>query len=114
MLDNKEEVISYVAYCILCEYYYIDSLLFRLFMVELGYDLDNQLVDFVIFVGIGNLVVVVVIEVRKGDGANQYGEAEGVKGMFYVDYIGYLLVNILEENVDINCWQFKYFVMKDG
>lgn len=113
-LDNKEEAISYAAYRTLCEYYYTDSLLFRSFMVELGYAPDNQSVDPATPAGIGNLAAAAVIEARKGDGANQYGEAEGAKGMPYADYTGYLPVNTPEENVDINRWQPKYFVTKDG
>lgn len=108
-LENKEKVISYVVYCVMSEYYYIDKDCFVVFMWELGYDLEDELMDFLILVGIGNLVVKVVIEVCKGDGFNQYGEEEGFDGVFYFNYIGYEFVNFVDVSVDVNCWQFKYF-----
>lgn len=114
MLANREEAISYAAYRTMCEYYYTDSLLFKGFMNELGYDPDNESMDPNSPAGIGNLAAAAVIEARKGDGANQYGEAEGAKGLAYADYTGYLPVNSPEENVDINRWQPKYFVTRDG
>ncbi|MEQ8707027.1 MAG: vanadium-dependent haloperoxidase [Phaeodactylibacter sp.] len=113
-LANKEEAISYAAYRTMCEYYYSDSLLFKDFMVELGYDPDNHSMDPNTPAGIGNLAATAVIKARKGDGANQYGEAEGAQGLAYADYTGYHPINTPEENVDINRWQPKYFVTKDG
>ncbi len=113
-LANKEEAISYAAYRAMCEYYYTDSLLFKGFMQELGYDPGNRTMDPGSPAGIGNLAAAAVIEARKGDGANQYGEAEGAKGLAYADYTGYMPVNTPDENVDINRWQPKYFVTKEG
>lgn len=113
-LANKEEAISYAAYRAMCEYYYTDSLLFKDFMRDLGYDPDNDAMDPSSPAGIGNLAAAAVIQARKGDGANQYGEAEGANGLVYADYTGYMPVNTPDENVDINRWQPKYFVTEDG
>jgi len=109
ILKNKEAAISYAAYRAMQEYYYSDSTLFREFMIELGYDPDNDSLDPSTPAGIGNLAARAVIEARKGDGANQYGEEPGANGESYFDYTGYQPVNSPDENVDINRWQPKYF-----
>ena len=113
-LKNKEEAISYAAYAALSEYYYSDSLLFKNFMKDLGYDPENKSLDPTTPAGIGNLAALAVIKARKGDGANQYGEEEGSKGMAYFDYTGYQPVNPADVNNDINRWQPKYFSDGNG
>ncbi|MDG1571121.1 vanadium-dependent haloperoxidase [Robiginitalea sp. M366] len=107
--ENKEIAISYAAYGAMKEYYYTDSTLFRGFMMGLGLDPDNHNMDPDNPIGIGNLAARAVIEARKGDGANQYGEEPGSDGMPYFDYSGYQPVNSPEQNTDINRWQPKYF-----
>lgn len=113
-LQNKEIAISYAAYHAMKEYYYSDSTLFREFMIQQGYDPDNFSLDPGTAVGIGNLAALAVIEARKHDGANQYGEEEGADGEPYADYTGYEPVNSPDENVDINRWQPKYFSDGEG
>ena len=108
-LKNKEIAISYAAYRAMSEYYYSDQELFADFMRELGLDPDNQSMDPATPEGIGNLAAQAVIEARKGDGSNQYGEEEGSNGEPYFNYTGYEPVNSADENVDINRWQPKYF-----
>ena len=108
-LKNKEIAISYAAYRAMSEYYYSDKELFADFMRELGLDPENESLDPATPEGIGNLAAQAVIEARKGDGANQYGEEEGSKGEPYFNYTGYEPVNSADENVDINRWQPKYF-----
>ncbi len=108
-LSNKEIAISYAAYRALNEYYYSDTALFTDFMDMLGLDPKNTSLDPSTPEGVGNLAAKAVIEARKGDGANQYGEEEGSKGRPYFDYTGYEPVNPVEENIDPNRWQPKYF-----
>ncbi|MCB0706643.1 MAG: phosphatase PAP2 family protein [Saprospiraceae bacterium] len=108
-LHNKEIAISYAAFGAMCEYYYSDKELFAGFMRELGLDPDNKSVDPTTPEGIGNLAAMAVIEARKGDGANQYGEEEGSNGEPYFNYTGYEPVNSADSNVDPNRWQPKYF-----
>ncbi len=107
--EHKEAAISYAAYRAMCEYYDTDSTIFREFMMALGYDPDNQTTDPNTPEGIGNLAAQAVIEARKYDGANQYGEEEGSNGKPYFDYTGYQSVNSPDENVDLKRWQPKYF-----
>ncbi|MCR9265569.1 MAG: vanadium-dependent haloperoxidase [Flavobacteriaceae bacterium] len=108
-LKNKEIAISYAAYRAMNEYYYSDKELFTDFMKELGLDPNNESLDPNTPEGIGNLAAKAVIEARKGDGANQYGEEEGSNGVPYFNYVGYEPVNSVDSNVDPNRWQPKYF-----
>jgi hypothetical protein len=108
-LKNKEIAISYAAYRAMNEYYYSDKELFTDFMKELGLDPNNESLDPNTPEGIGNLAAKAVIEARKGDGANQYGEEEGSNGVPYFNYVGYEPVNSVDNNVDPNRWQPKYF-----
>lgn len=113
-LRNKEIAISYAAYRALSEYYYTDKKIFTDFMLELGLDPKNGSLDPSTPEGIGNLAAKAVIEARKGDGANQYGEEEGSNGVPYFDYTGYQPVNSPDDNVDPNRWQPKYFSDGEG
>lgn len=113
-LKNKEIAISYAAFGAMNEYYYSDKEMFAKFMVELGLDPNNKSLDPTTPEGIGNLAAIAVIEARKGDGANQYGEEEGSNGMPYFDYIGYSPVNSPDENIDPDRWQPKYFSDGNG
>lgn len=108
-LKNKEIAISYAAFGAMKEYYYSDTAMFRKFMMELGLDPDNKSLDPNTPEGIGNLAAKAVIEARKKDGSNQYGEVEGSKGEPYFDYTHYNPVNSADENTDMNRWQPKYF-----
>ncbi|MDW3195817.1 MAG: vanadium-dependent haloperoxidase [Cytophagales bacterium] len=108
-LKNKEIAISYAAFGALKEYYYSDTKIFVDFMVELGLDPNNNSMDPNTPEGVGNLAAAAVIEARKGDGANQYGEEEGSNGEPYFNYVGYEPVNSADDNTDPNRWQPKYF-----
>lgn len=108
-LKNKEIAISYAAYRAMNEYYYSDKELFTNFMIELGLDPNNESLDPTTPEGIGNLAAKAVIEARKGDGSNQYGEENGSNGVPYFDYTGYKPVNSADASSDPNRWQPKYF-----
>lgn len=108
-LAAKEKAISYAAYRTLSEYYYSDQAHFAKFMESLGYDPQESSLDPNTPEGIGNLAAQAVIEARKGDGANQYGEEENSNSTPYFNYTGYEPVNSADENVDANRWQPKYF-----
>ncbi len=113
-LKNKEIAVSYAAFKAMNEYYYSDKELFSKFMKELGLDPTNDSLDPTTPEGIGNLAAQAVIEARKGDGANQYGEEEGSAGKAYFDYTEYKPVNSADESVDANRWQPKYFSDGEG
>ena len=113
-LENKEIAISYAAYRTMNEYYYSDKELFANFMKESGLDPTDTSLDPNTPVGIGNLAAKAVIDARKGDGSNQYGEEEGSNGEAYFNYVGYEPVNSADNNVDPNRWQPKYFADGNG
>lgn len=106
---NKEIAISYAAYRAMSEYYYMDKELFTNFMEQLGLDPGDNSLDPTTPVGIGNLASKAVVEARKGDGSNQYGEEDGSNGEPYFNYVGYEPINSADKNVDPNRWQPKYF-----
>ncbi|NBG66882.1 vanadium-dependent haloperoxidase [Acidiluteibacter ferrifornacis] len=114
LLTNKEIAISYAAFRAMNEYYYSDKEVFEDFMKKLGLDPHNESLDPNTPEGIGNLAAKAVIEARKGDGANQYGEEEGSNGESYADYSGYEPINSADTNVDPNRWQPKYFADGKG
>ena len=114
LLKNKEIAISYAAFKAMSEYYFSDKALFADFMRELGLDPTNESLDPETPEGIGNLAAIAVIEARKGDGANQYGEEKGSNGEAYFNYSGYKPVNSPDKNVDPNRWQPKYFADGKG
>jgi hypothetical protein len=108
-VKNKEIAISYAAFRTMNEYYYSDKALFANFMKDLGLDPTNESLDPSTPEGIGNLAAKTIIEARKGDGSNQYGEEEGSNGKPYFNYVGYEPINSPDEYVDPNRWQPKYF-----
>ena len=109
VLKNKEIAISYAFCRALSEYFYTDSAIFKTFMKAQGFDPENRSLDPATPEGIGNLAAKAVIEARRHDGSNQYGDMEGSNGKPYFDYTGYQPVNSPDENVDGNRWQPKYF-----
>ncbi|MEA1784820.1 vanadium-dependent haloperoxidase [Arenibacter sp. GZD96] len=113
-LRNKEIAISYAAFRTMNEYYYSDSSMFSEFMKQLGLDPMNKSLDPSTPEGIGNLAAKAVIEARKGDGANQYGEEDPKNAEPYYNYTGYAPVNSADENVNLNRWQPKYFADGKG
>jgi hypothetical protein len=113
-LKDKEIAISYAAFGAMNEYYSMDKAVFIAFMEDLGYDPNNKTIDPSTPEGIGNLAAKAVIEARKADGANQYGEEPGSDGAPYYNYVGYEPVNSADENVDLNRWQPKYFSDGEG
>lgn len=92
-LENKEKAISYAAYRALQNVYPIDSALFTTRMQEFGFNPNDTSTDPSTPQGIGNLAAQAMIEARKDDGANQYGDMPGCSGDPYSDYTGYKPVN---------------------
>lgn len=113
-LQNKKIAVSYAALRTLNEYYYSDSLIFRRAMVDFGMDPDNRSLDPETPEGIGNLSAKLLIEARRHDGSNNYGDEPGSEGQPYFDYTHYVPVNRADQLNDINRWQPIYFLTPDG
>ena len=113
-LQNKEKAISYAAYRTLIAFYPADSLLLKEYMQSLGYDPLNTSLNPDTPEGIGNLAGKTVLETRKNDGSNQFGDVGSSSGEAYFDYSGYQPINSPDSNTNINRWQPKYFVLNNG
>lgn len=113
-IRNKEIAISYAAFRVISEYYYSDSIMLQRKMRELGFDPFDFSLDPETPVGIGNLAASSVIESRRTDGSNQYGNMPGSNGMPYTDYSGYRPVNNADSLLDLSRWQPKYFADGKG
>ncbi|WP_228851198.1 vanadium-dependent haloperoxidase [Aegicerativicinus sediminis] len=108
-LKNKEIAISYAAYRAMNEYYYSDSIYLKKVMLDFGLNPNDNSLDPTTPQGIGNLAAKAVIEARRGDGSNQYGEEKGSQGRPYHNYVNYEPINPVDKNIDPNRWQPKYF-----
>lgn len=113
-VENKEKAISYAFYHAMMEYYFTDSVYFKEVMKDLGYDPTVKSLDASTPEGIGYLAAQEVINARKNDGSNQYGEVEGSNGEAYFDYTHYKPINEVDSNIDLNRWQPKYFTNNAG
>jgi hypothetical protein len=113
-LRAKEIAVSYAAYRSLMEYYYSDSLYFKTKMEALGLDTNLEDLDPESAAFIGVSAAEAVIKARFNDGSNQYGFRSLDNKTHYADYTGYQPKNTPEVNTDINRWQPKYFISKDG
>ena len=111
---NKEKAVSYAALRALNEYYYSDSVIFKRFIRKSGFDPADRSLDPGTPEGIGNLAAKAVIDARRDDGANQYGDVGASAGRTYFDYTGYQCANTADECTDINRWQPKYFADEKG
>jgi hypothetical protein len=113
-LRHKEEAISYAACRVLQEIYPADSALFAKRLQEFGFDPAERTQDPATPAGIGNLAAKAVLDARRHDGSNMYGDAPGADTL-YGDYTHYRPVNPPDRINDIDRWQPKYFVdEKDG
>ncbi len=83
---NKAKAISYAAYRCLVNLFPNDTSRLNAAMAARGYDIADNSTNAATAQGIGNLVANAVINSRRNDGSNQYGDlATGP----YADYTGY-------------------------
>ncbi|MBI3135226.1 MAG: vanadium-dependent haloperoxidase [Bacteroidetes bacterium] len=112
-LANKEKTISYAAFYALNEYFFSDSVMFDEYMDSLGLDPNLASTDLTTPEGIGMKAAKDVIEARKNDGSNQYGDMPGSTGP-YTDYTAYKPQNTPDKNTNLSRWQPKYFADGKG
>jgi len=113
-LENKKKAISYASYKALLFAYPEAKDYLAGEMKKLGYDPANDSVDPAKPEGIGNLAAQAVIDYRRHDGANQFGDETGGNGTPYGDYTYYVPVNPVDRIVDPDRWQPITFTLKDG
>lgn len=113
-LANKRAAISHASYRALCAVLPDHHEYLRAEMVYLGYDPDDDSMDPATPVGIGNLAAQAVLDDRRHDGSNQFGDHAGGDGTPYSDWTGYEPVNTVDHVVDPDRWQPITFTRPDG
>ncbi len=104
-LANKERAIGQAVGRMLLNLYPKDAEWIRAQMAANGADADDASTDVTQARGIGNVVAQALIDYRRHDGANQYGDEKGSNGQPYSDYTGYAPVNPDDKIVDPDRWQ---------
>ncbi len=118
-LANKEVAVAYAMYRALLSVYPEDAEWLGAQLRADKLDPDNDSLDPSTPAGVGNLAAAAVIEYRKRDGSNQFGDEPGGDGKPYSDYTGYQPVNPPGNIgqplglVDANRWQQVPFIV-DG
>lgn len=102
---NKEKAIAYAAYRTMLEVYPDDKEWIAQQMASNGYDPNDDSTDVTTPQGIGNVAAAALIEYRRRDGANQYGDEPGSNGEPYSDYTFYRPVNPPDKIIDPDRWQ---------
>ncbi len=88
-LANQEAAIAYAVHRTLCDLFPPDGPLLARTMRSMGYDPDDVSTDPTTPPGIGNTVAAAVLEHRRRDGSNQFGDEAASNGAPYGDYTGY-------------------------
>ncbi len=103
-LDNKKKAISYAVYRVLLNLYPEDEAYITGEFTKLGYDPKDTSTDAATPQGLGNKIAAAIIESRRHDGANQYGDEIGSNGKPYSDYTYYKPVNTPDKILDPDRW----------
>lgn len=113
-LANKKQAISYASYQALIFVYPESQEWLAGEMRKLGYDPGLVSTDRTMPAGVGNLAAQAVIEYRRHDGANQFGDEAGCDGVPYSDYTYYQPFNPPDKIIDPDRWQPITFTRPDG
>jgi hypothetical protein len=113
-LENKKTAISYASYRSLLFGYPEAKDYLAAEMKKLGYDPANLSIDPAKPEGVGNLAAQAIIDYRRNDGANQFGNETGGNGKPYADYTYYVPVNSVDKIVDPDRWQPITFTLSGG
>lgn len=113
-LANKNEAISYASYRALVDVFPDDSNWLEERFLALGFDPADHTLDPATARGVGNLAARAILELRRHDGANQFGDQPGGDGTPYSDYTQYAPVNTPDQIVDPDRWQPITFTRPNG
>lgn len=103
--ENKGKAIAHAAYRAMLNVFPEDSVALRKAMTDRGLDPDATSTDPSTPVGVGNSAAKAVVDSRRRDGANQYGDEPNSNGEPYSDYTGYTSVNTPDQISDPDRWQ---------
>jgi hypothetical protein len=112
--ENKELAVSYASYRALVGVFPDDEEWLSERMRGMGFDPLDRTLDPRTAVGVGNLAAHAVLEFRRRDGANQFGDEPGSNGEPYSDTTGYQPVNPPDRILDPDRWQPITFTRPDG
>jgi hypothetical protein len=112
-LANKEKAISYAMARIMQVVFPHDSALIADSLRAFGYDPNDRSLDRTTPQGIGNAAAVAVIEARRNDGSNMFGDDPRAPTP-YGDWTHYEPVNTVDQLNKIDRWQPKTFTRDDG
>lgn len=112
--QDQETAINYAAYRAFLNMYPLEEDFLKNEMRKLDLDPDQDSSDTSSSAGIGNLAASKVIESRRDDNSNQYGDMPGSNGKPYSDFTGYQPKNTVDNVDDPNYWQPLRFFNPDG
>lgn len=113
-LENKKKAIAYAGHHALLFVYPESKAYLETELKRLGYDPAVISKDPARPEGVGWLAAQAVIEYRRHDGANQFGDETGCDGTPYSDYTYYRPVNPPDKTLDVDRWQPITFTKPDG
>ena len=113
-LENKKKAISYASYKSLLFAYPESKDYLAAELKKLGYDPGDESMDPTKPAGVGNIAAQAVIDYRRNDGANQFGNEAGGDGTPYGDYTYYVPVNPVDRIIDPDRWQPITFTLPNG
>lgn len=102
--ENKEKAVAVAAYRALLFVYPKEADWTREQFRKRGHDPDNASTDLGTPEGVGNAAAAAVLEHRRHDGSNQFGDVPGGDGSPYSDYTGYKPKNSPDKIVDPTTW----------
>jgi uncharacterized protein DUF6851/vanadium-dependent haloperoxidase-like protein len=104
-LANKQKAIAYATYRALLFVFPEDAKWLGEQMQQQGLDPNDTSTDIATPQGVGNVAAAAVIEYRRHDGANQFGDEVGSNGLPYSDWTYYRPVNPIDKVYDPDRWQ---------
>ena len=111
---NKEKAIAYASHHALLFVYPESKAYLEGELRKLGHDPALISEDAAKPEGVGYLAAKAVIEYRRHDGSNQFGDEAGGAGKPYSDYTFYAPVNPPDRILDVDRWQPITFTKPDG
>jgi hypothetical protein len=102
---NKARAIGYATYRTMLFLFPEDEKWIAEQVAKKGLDPKDESTDPATPAGVGNLAAAAVIAYRRHDGANQFGDEVGSKGVPYSDFTYYKCLNTADKVVDPDCWQ---------
>lgn len=113
-MRNREIAVSYAAYRAIAHLYPNELPELRAAMIKQGLNPDDASTRLSTPQGVGNVSAAAVIESRRNDGSNAFGQDPRSDGTPFSDTTGYVPVNTVDRVVDADKWQPITFTRADG